>query len=203
MMDRRRALIGQAKGRLPSEYQEVEWIKSDGNAYIDLSYVPTVGERYELSFYNASHSGDKMLFGADATYAECYIASRFYGACIPSKYSNVMGNTEQNINLILVMNANQVSISSSSQSLSSAPTSSITDINTKNMLVFRWNRSPAYGNDAARIYYFKIFKGDALFMYLVPCYRKNNNEIGMYDIVRKNFYVNAGSGNFTKGEDIE
>lgn len=38
---------------------------------------------------------------------------------------------------------------------------------------------------------------------LVPCYRKSDNEIGMYDMFSGNFYTNAGTGKFSKGSDIE
>lgn len=34
---------------------------------------------------------------------------------------------------------------------------------------------------------------------MYPCYRKSDNVIGMYDIVGKTFYTNAGSGTFYKG----
>lgn len=38
---------------------------------------------------------------------------------------------------------------------------------------------------------------------LVPCYRKSDNEIGMYDMFSGNFYTNAGTGKFSKGNDIQ
>ena len=38
---------------------------------------------------------------------------------------------------------------------------------------------------------------------LVPCYRKIDNVIGMYDIINETFYTNASSdGSFTKGGDV-
>ena len=37
---------------------------------------------------------------------------------------------------------------------------------------------------------------------LVPCYRKSDDEIGMYDLVRKQFYTNAGTETFLKGADV-
>lgn len=36
----------------------------------------------------------------------------------------------------------------------------------------------------------------------VPCYRKSDGEIGMYDTVSKTFYTNAGTGTFLKGADV-
>ena len=60
------------------------------------------------------------------------------------------------------------------------------------------------------IYYAKPIKMYALNMStngnriidLVPCYRKSDGEIGMYDLARKRFYTNYGTGVFLKGNDV-
>ena len=36
----------------------------------------------------------------------------------------------------------------------------------------------------------------------IPCYRKSDNVIGMYDLVEEKFYTNQGNGEFLKGRDI-
>lgn len=48
-------------------------------------------------------------------------------------------------------------------------------------------------------YSFKIWKGDTLLREFVPCYRKSDNVIGMYDIVEGTFYTNCGTGQFLAG----
>lgn len=51
---------------------------------------------------------------------------------------------------------------------------------------------------SAKVYSFEIigkFKG-------IPCYRKADNVIGMYDTVSQTFLINAGTGTFTKGSDV-
>lgn len=35
----------------------------------------------------------------------------------------------------------------------------------------------------------------------IPCYRKADGEIGMYDLISQNFYSNTGTGEFTKGPE--
>ena len=37
---------------------------------------------------------------------------------------------------------------------------------------------------------------------LVPCYRKSDGEIGMYDLVSNTFFTNQGTGTFLKGADV-
>ena len=56
----------------------------------------------------------------------------------------------------------------------------------------------------ARIYrdFCKIYDNDNLVRDFVPCYRKADDEIGMYDMANGVFYTNAGTGTFLKGPDV-
>ena len=58
------------------------------------------------------------------------------------------------------------------------------------------------GSATCKMYYAKFYYNDVLVRDLVPCYRKADNEIGMYDLVNGVFYTNAGTGTFTKGGDV-
>ena len=40
------------------------------------------------------------------------------------------------------------------------------------------------------------------FRHFIPCYRKSDNVIGLYDLVEGTFYTNSGTGTFTKGSDV-
>ena len=53
-----------------------------------------------------------------------------------------------------------------------------------------------------RLYYLKMYSDGDLVRDYVPCYRKSDSVIGLYDLVSKTFYTNQGSGTFTKGGDI-
>ena len=55
----------------------------------------------------------------------------------------------------------------------------------------------------SKIYYFKIYdNNNNLICDLVPCYRKSDGVIGMYDLVSDVFRTNLGTGTFTKGPDV-
>lgn len=54
----------------------------------------------------------------------------------------------------------------------------------------------------AQWYYVKIYEGDTMLRSFVPCYRKTDNVVGMYDLVNGVFYTSVGSGAFTAGADI-
>ena len=45
------------------------------------------------------------------------------------------------------------------------------------------------------------YEGEPL-LELIPCYRKSDNVIGLYDMVGGTFYINNGTGTFTKGDDV-
>ena len=53
-----------------------------------------------------------------------------------------------------------------------------------------------------KIYNAKVYDNNILIRNLVPCYRKSDNVIGMLDMVNNVFYTNAGSGTFTKGNNV-
>ena len=52
-----------------------------------------------------------------------------------------------------------------------------------------------------RIYYCIISQEDEEKFHFIPCYRKIDNVIGMYDLIGKTFYFNQGTGSFTKGSN--
>ena len=52
------------------------------------------------------------------------------------------------------------------------------------------------------IYGWKFYQDDMLIRDFVPCYRKSDGEIGMYDLVNNVFYTNDGTGTFEKGKNV-
>jgi hypothetical protein len=48
-----------------------------------------------------------------------------------------------------------------------------------------------------KFYYCQIYDDNTLVRDFIPCYRKSDGEVGLYDIVGKKFYTNAGTGAFT------
>ena len=53
-----------------------------------------------------------------------------------------------------------------------------------------------------RVYSFKAYEYDVLIRDMIPCYRKADHVIGMYDLVNDVFYTNSGTGTFYKGPDV-
>lgn len=53
-----------------------------------------------------------------------------------------------------------------------------------------------------RIYRAEAFLGDTLVRSFIPCYRKSDNEAGLFDTVTRRFFTNAGTGAFTVGPAV-
>lgn len=201
-------------GRIPSAYQEVEWIQAGANvgAYIDLGFSYDTGATIKLGQW-VMNNNTAYPFGSTDSGGS-------YRCCLSSPYSSrsviyfrdAQGNST-NIYCPYVVNQlnhfvatykvgamrfeNLTNGESFSGSLASYTISA-------NHYLFAQNykNAPRFG-DIRRISYFQYYdKSDTLICDLVPCYRKSDGVIGMYDIVRNTFLTNIGSGAFTKGADV-
>ena len=57
-------------------------------------------------------------------------------------------------------------------------------------------------NYVGKLYYLKLWSDDVLIYDFIPCYRKSDNVVGLYDLVSKVFYTNSGTGEFIKGNEV-
>lgn len=60
---RREMLANKMPSILPSEYQQVEWIQSDGGAYIDTGYIPSKNTTAKLEYEWTNRPDIATLFG--------------------------------------------------------------------------------------------------------------------------------------------
>ena len=177
--------------RIPSEYQEVEWIKTPDadNAYnvyictnIANSNISRVIIKYHTIAYNQSNS-------------PIIIASHNTGKTAAiDPYAAVSGIASKGL-VITPRTAK--------------PFAGVTDIytitypeeTTGNLRIGGW--SDKFWSAEGAYYYVKVFnRNDELMTDLIPCYRKSDNEPGMYDTVTGTFYTNSGTGSFTVGNDV-
>lgn len=71
---------------------------------------------------------------------------------------------------------------------------------------FNWmttNRIVLFGTtEYGKVYYLKMWDGDILIRDFIPCERKRDGAVGMYDLANNKFYKSQGSENFIKGNYI-
>ena len=214
--------IEEIEGGLPREYQEVEWIGTnagyvDKNGYIDLGFAFDTKAKIEMGQYVAvSTSG--YIFGAaeNSGKLRCMLLcpnagnSNFvlYGST-GSSYISLTGATllmtgELN-KLTLILEPGNLYGYNESTNSEKVNTTQGSYTMTSNLYLFaqNYNGAPRY-TGVNRIAYFRYYdKDDELICDLVPCYRKSDGVIGMYDLVLKKFFVNElSTGTFEKGNDV-
>ena len=204
-------------GRLPEEYQEVEYIESTGTQWIDTGFNPNPKTtRVETTFQVTDNTKiNQRLFGARKSYSDgetiCNIFwnSQKMGNAFRVDWvgnaSTVSSKFSLNTDITIVSENNKVIINDLEEYTSTTSKSDsyldfpiyINNFTSNGQL--EDNQQPAY----AKWKTFKIYDNGTLVRDFVPCYRKNDNEIGLYDIVNKVFYTNSGAGTFSKGDDVE
>ena len=200
---------------LPKEYQEVEWIRAEANvkAYIDLGFSYDSGATINLGQW-IMNDNTAYPFGATEN-------SGALRCCFSSPYSGLIyiygskGSVHINIQTDYVLDvlndikatykAGAFAAENKAANDKAGPASALVDYTmTNNLYLFaqNYNGSPRFGG-IRQISYFRYYdKNDELICDLVPCYRKSDGEIGMYDLARKIFLTNVGTGTFTKGPEI-
>lgn len=205
----RRLMLRNASGGgiLPPEYQQVEWIGISANGpYIATNYIPVQNDVLKCRFMALSSDVFTLLSAGTGSYQFVYLPD---AAGIRSfiKYFQSGNAPEITFYRDILYDLTMQSPTSTLRGVVSGNTWSANtpfmhslDGNATNLWLFRRRN----GNDggASRIYNFEILNGENTKLQLIPCYRKSDSEIGMYDTVSGTFYTNAGSSTFVKGDDV-
>jgi len=189
--------------RLPDTYQEVTYIESSGTQYINTGYYAKGTSQFKLKVYNKTSSG--VLFGAyntDWTTGCGYYHSNSSTGHDWIHYYNNTGTDEYgSTNSIQEIYYNKGTIYVNGTLTHSENAKSFTINYPTYIFTGNWTGSRIEQPVDSKLYYFKILENGTLIRDFVPCYRKSDSVIGLYDLVNDTFYTNAGTGTFTKGED--
>lgn len=190
---------------LPSAYQEVDYIESSGTQYIDTGMKLTEKSGVELKISDLTF-GSRKIFGSrtSATSNNFSIISTSSSiVCDFYNYSvnRLTVNTPITDPITISMNNQKLSLNTNEQVVSSY--NSFTTPG--NAYIFNGAGSfPAgYTNASMRLYYCRLYDNGVLKKNLIPCYRKSDNVVGLYDIVNDEFIQNTGTGVFTYGSEIQ
>lgn len=189
--------------RLPSEYQEVEYLQTTGTQYIDTGIIPSANI-YQVStkvvtttteqnivligtgsntYYHLTPFTNKWWVGqqgADAGYGS-------YPATVGTEYEIEFNNADHAV----VINGEVLCSGKSYSSGASIKMARRTTMGSASGGKFKY-------------YYFKVINnsiGEPI-MDLVPCYRRSDLIAGMYDLVSGKFFTNAGSDTFITGNKV-
>lgn len=212
---------------LPSEYQQVEWIGATGTQYIQTNVTLTNGPvrlyavlqctsggAYGRDFFgvrfgsNAGQQGFMLKVTKDRRnfYANSGNASGAISASL--SHTEVPFTTDSIVEIDASVSEGNADAGTIHADFTvkgirgSEETVGITGNNTIKAISILGGVN-ASTRAAGKIFgAAKAWDDGKLVLCAVPCYRKADGEIGMFDTVNGVFYTNAGTGDFTKGADV-
>jgi hypothetical protein len=192
---------------LPQEYKQLEYIESNGKQYIDTGFIPTINTTRCFVRFSPLTTGDTAFFGArngSNPFYFFYNIDNNYTWPI-SRATKVSGSPALAINNIYIVDWDKgdYKFYDDNYNLLEYGTRSGTNPCNTSMYIFNFQPTDSRST-SAKLYEFKIYSEDVLVRNFVPCIRKSDEEIGLYDLVTNKFFENKGTVAFTAGpENIE
>ena len=203
---------------LPDEYQRVEYIEATGTQYIQTDIIAVPKTCVELDFQlSVLKNSFLRLFQA-------------YDSSIGSDFHLIIHNGKSGTKAIksddmtFGLGNHAVSITKTILNIEHRYTAKLNDVDsawkvydvTDDMTfkrgtvgTYHLNKDVPYyplrifqEGVEAKLYGFKVSVDGVATHNLIPCYRKSDNEIGMYDTATDYLYTNSGEGTFIKGNDV-
>lgn len=192
--------------RLPSEYQEVKYVFMPSGAYINSGWVPSEGAKFNIIFKaNANSyvfgcgSGPRLAAVQNAEAIQAYNTDNstwgIYNLyCSAGELVELETYSTGSLDSYVICNG---------EKFSNGHSAGVNFNTSLKMLIGAWSyNASTTRHGIQKIYYVKAsVKGVDAFE-MIPCYRKSDGVVGMYDLVSKTFYTNAGTGDFACGPDV-
>lgn len=191
---------------LPAGYTKLAYIQSSGAQYVNTLFTPNQDTRIELkcsplSVADASDHDGFIPYGAAESYNsrafECYTAN--------GKYEFNYGNSNAFIGapavgqlLTIVHDKNKVSLTVNEETPILQSFSANTFTAPRNMVIFGTARA-TISCGKMRLYYCRIYDNNTFVRNFIPCINASG-AVGLYDLVGRQFYGNAGTGVFIGSE---
>lgn len=196
-----------ADSKLPSGYQELEYLESDGYQYIDTGImVKTATDRaiIKLAITNNLY---RYIFGQYTS--SC---SNFIWLNSGRQYQYGWGRTYKQTNIQIDNNAHTYELYNDGAAtfvidgviIDRDTTSSALYNAERSLWLLNGNTSTfTVPQPAQHLYYFKLFRSNILIADFIPARRIGDGVVGMYDTVSKQFFTNQGTGSFIAGPEIK
>lgn len=188
--------------RLPSAYQEVEYIQSSGTQYIILpnnlncdsfelecQYLDSVGEQCVIGDYSSGDNRWEIFCNTNRPYYNIwttYNSQSTTAGTISAVMRAILNYSYTSNELVVTDGTNTNTISKT--------------LNAQPKYLFTY--APSSYLAKVKVFSLKFSKNGSIILNMIPCYRKSDNVIGLYDLVGKQFYTNQGTGTFLKGNNV-
>ena len=203
--------------RLPSAYQEVEYIENNGTAYFKLGINIRDGYKFIgkiRSLQNENMDGGALtggyIWNSGNIYYRLYVwairnGRRSYGYLehfTNGGTGNGSLNTDYTVEYSWISGNAYFKVNNTTY-FTYTSTYSTDKVGEVPLLGWYGDGYGYYANPGIRLYYAQYYdKNGNLVRDLVPCYRKSDWVIWMYDLVNNQFYINSWSWTFTKWPDV-
>ena len=200
---------------LPDELQGCEWLQTDGDSYIKLVYWANNITSFYCKTSNNGGSSGTVILGASPNINNNFRLLRSPNAYYTATFfNNTNTNVDSNVNygdlLEFYFNKTEkyVEYNGTRYNITNAYST------TGNVQIYLFGgtvNGTLFKNATQAKIYKVIVSGNSIY----PCYVKSGKTfinikgntcsagtMGMYDIVRNEFYTNDGTGTFSKGADI-
>ena len=186
---------------LPDGYTQLMYIESTGEQYIDTEFNMTTTSELELTI-KISEYNSKAKMGFLGSYETNSTLYQLYASGTGNEYfygsfggKNFAALSQFNLDTLynITMKASTITINSVPKNFTSDGLSDAT----KPLYLF-WRN--ATGEMAKmKLYSCNIYNNNVAVRKFIPCYRDEDNAIGLYDLVTEKFYENKGTGTFIGG----
>lgn len=203
-------IVSNKKSRLPAEYQEVKYIESTGTQYFIIpkySEMSSIGVEFKCFIRNRlSSEGPHIISSANGTLWLVLRLDRIFLNYNNKQtfYSADFYPTTDGLNSDIIVKFNmegQGYFCLNEQEVGKSQKGILRQADTEIWLLDYPGRRNMYGL-IGKFYYCKLYNDGQLFCDFIPCYRKLDGEIGLYDLVENKFYTNQGTGEFLKGGNV-
>lgn len=189
---------------LPEEYQQVEYIESSGTQYINTGVTANQDTSAYVDFQYLKIQSTFIFGSRKSTTEQAYtLSSGNSNTNIVSAYgtsSNViLANMDLNRH---TLRKNKYMCTLDDKTLNAGTESMVFTTPGPLYLFACYQTTGPYLYSTSRIFEFKLWQKDRLVRDMVPCYRKEDNVAGFYDLVEGTFYTNKGTGSFIVGINI-
>ena len=187
---------------LPSDYTSLEYIETDGNAYINTEYYPNEKTLIQMDFQFtrdvAAHIFGARTASQNDAFAVCWESD--FAWCVQINDSIYNGGTFDRAA------RHKVNLSTSTFQVDGDVTASILDYTPFTCggplyIAACSNSTIPDENMTGKIYQFAIIEEDELKSLFVPA-KNAAGAIGLYDLLQKRFFSSAGSQAFTAGPEL-
>ena len=191
---------------LPNEYQEVNYIESTGTQFIDTGIYPKVTTKVVCDCQFTTVGSEQMNGWGSSSNQEVFIwgtSASSLGARVSNNWTVSFWKNATDINRhIFELEGNR-------QVLDGVKYGSTiigsTAVSNQTMYLFgsrvEWSGNLTYPCKE-RIYSCQIYDDGVIVRNYIPCYRKSDNVVGLYDTVQGELCTNAGTGAFKRGTDM-